>query len=542
MVKVQAFVANMSEEITEMERKLAKLTEENAKLTEEKAQAEAKIAKEKGRADSATAQLRALKLSASNLTASQTAKPAFRTCHDYNHAARPIPVRDDESQLTLTMVPDLACVDFSMPPLSHNLARLSTVKSTWQWQPTDPDDSVDATQDILRESRRARSLAVEGAGLVPPWIEVRTLGQAVTIFLKSQDDIDQNRSIPLASYPTLPGAKINWECTPELGTTVRNRYLPAYNGEMKSAMSSGEHFRLRMFDELITYVMQGMLASYFRGLPRGCHRYFRAPPYGFGLAAFPHVGYIVLIEWVGKLLVSVVSQPFFVGSPEHAEAIKRLPERDFAAEIVDVRLADVEVGVWPEVGKPAVVWRIQAPSDGTAEPFFKIICGDGFDAATFRCLFAVYSAYNRALADAAEAGDEVPQALVKAELLFGAGEVCIQMEWVPGRPAQINDLLDGGVAVEPVARAIVWLARHGLIYIDLREPNVLLVEDAGATTRVVLIDYDECLVVDPPPATSADLCSLLEENALFAQVYSPGYRPAVINAIVAAWLPAAPVT
>ena len=34
----------------------------------------------------------------------------------------------------------------------------------------------------------------------------------------------------------------------------------------------------------------------------------------------------------------------------------------------------------------------------------------------------------------------------------------------------------------------------------------------------------------------------LAENAQFAQADSPGYRPAVINAIVAAWLPAAPVT
>jgi hypothetical protein len=82
-----------------------------------------------------------------------------------------------------------------------------------------------------------------------------------------------------------------------------------------------------MFDELLTYCMLGMLGSCFRDVPEGVHRFFRTPPYAFGLAAFPHVGYIIAVEWDGKLLASVVSEPFFLGSNSHEAAVAALPDR-----------------------------------------------------------------------------------------------------------------------------------------------------------------------------------------------------------------------
>ena len=66
------------------------------------------------------------------------------------------------------------------------------------------------------------------------------------------------------------------------------------------------------------------------------------------------------------------------------------------------------------------------------------------------------------------------------------------MPWVRGRDAAPAELGEGGAAVEPVARAVLWLARRGLLYTDLREPNVRVEEGAaGAPARVVLVDYDD---------------------------------------------------
>jgi ABC-2 type transport system permease protein len=43
-------------------------------------------------------------------------------------------------------------------------------------------------------------------------------------------------------------------------------------------------------------------------------RYFTSPPLGFAIVGFPHVAYIVALEWIGKLLVSPLSHwAWFVG-------------------------------------------------------------------------------------------------------------------------------------------------------------------------------------------------------------------------------------
>ena len=111
------------------------------------------------------------------------------------------------------------------------------------------------------------------------------------------------------------------------------------------------------------------------------------------------------------------------------------------------------------------------------------------------------------------------------------------------RDALPVDLDEGGCAVEPVARAIAWLARHGLLYTDLREPNVRILDAASAgaggagAVRVTLVDYDDCGLVDVPPATVDDLLKLLSDHGagFVGAVGSPRARPAVVAALRAAW-------
>jgi hypothetical protein len=342
-----------------------------------------------------------------------------------------------------------------------------------------------------------------------------------------------------APFPTIPGATVSWGSWPELLTAVRARYHPAFNGEVKSAMSGGESVaHLALFDELEMYLLLGMLGSYFRGVPAGSHRFFRAPPRAYGLVAVAHVGYLVAAEWVGKALLSVVSQPFFVASPEHATAVARLPDADASSGLVHVRVDGVGVDVWPpeEGARVRVLWRTEPPSRDAAPDdafFWKILRGDGFEARYLRSVFAVYAALAAARAAAAADGSDPPPAsLVDAELLFGAGELCVRMPWVHGRDATVDELGPGGAAVAPVAAALAWLARHGLLYVDLREPNVRV-----DGSRVSLIDYDDMVALERAPASADELLHQLREHgALFAApLGEPGARPAVVAALLEEW-------
>jgi hypothetical protein len=244
---------------------------------------------------------------------------------------------------------------------------------------------------------------------------------------------------------------------------------------------------------------------------------------------------MVAVEWAGKLHMSVVSEPFFIGSPAHAAAIAALPDFDLSESFVDIAVDGMDVAAWPdETGegarRPSVIWRVEPPKplaiDADAK-FFKILRGDAFDDPYFSRLAAMYAALNAAVST----GAARPAAIVPAELHFGAGEVCVLMPWVYGRDAVLGDLGEGGVAVAPVADAIVWLARHGLLYVDLREPNVRV--DDGCIT---LVDYDDMAVVTPPTSVAGLRDLLGQHDAAWAgRADVPGARPAVVAALAAAW-------
>ena len=442
----------------------------------------------------------------------------------------------------------LGSFDFAATPLSEGLRKLAKADSLALWHGLTANEVVDEEQGYPRATAS-----------VPGWVEARTRGvsgkgseAASALFLRALP-----KPLPKPEWPAVPGATMPWSCQPELLTAPRECFHPAFTGEVKSAHSSGDtKARAHLFDEIFTYAMLGMLGSYFRSVPRGSHRYFRAPPHAFVLAAFPHVGYLVAVEWAGKLHASVVSQPFFVGSAEHAAAVASLPDSDFSAGFVDIDVDGVGVAAWPDDvpgssssssgggggggRRTAVIWRIEAPAADSADArFFKILRGAAFGAAYFRRLADVYAALAKVLA---AAGAARPAAVIPAELLFGAGEVCVRMPWVRGRDAAPGDLGAGGVAVAPVAEAIVWLARRGLLYVDLREPNVRVGGGDGGggdgAARVALVDYDDMVLLKKAPETLDELLEALgdaSDAAWAGREDAPGARPAVVAALAAAW-------
>lgn len=396
----------------------------------------------------------------------------------------------------------------------------------------------------------------------PEWVKA-TSRSRTSIGTKSAKTLFCGNATP----PVLPNFQaLPWSCMPELLTSSRI-FHPGFNGEVKSAISRGEQTP-KMFDELLTYVFLGTAASLFGNVPAGHRRFFSYPPVGFGLAAFPHVGYLVAVEWIGKLFVSVVSRPFFLGSPEHEAAIAALPDRDYSGDVVDLRLGDVRVQSWSALAgtastlaaPPSVLWSDESSrGPGGDEIFFKIVLCSAFGPAYFERMFEAYGSLAEAFNEDKES-DPLPASLVPARLLFGAGEVCVTMPWVGGRDAVEADLAEGGCAVLPVAEAIAWLARRGLVYVDLRPPNVRIEEKeeeeaagagagsaAAATSqasrrRVVLIDYDDLKVAATtqgsgsgskrrPCSFSALMAELTDADAPWAKRTEPGGLPAVLDAV-----------
>ena len=333
---------------------------------------------------------------------------------------------------------------------------------------------------------------------------------------------------PAASV-VMPGVRLPWDCQPELFTPAVPG-LPPFNGELKSVEEP--------FSAVVMYILFGLARAFFSDSGVHARRFYARPPVGYGIVAYPHCGYLVGVEWIGKLFVHVLSQPFFLGSDEHAAAVAALQPFDYA-EYVDVGGGDAPEDEWaqhPQVGPPVVVWSTRPQQPGGF--FRKIVQATAFDTLgdrhrgyMLRALHATYAAYARAI-DSAPPQQQPPPALLRARLLHGAFAVMVEMPFVAGRHATMEELLQPGLVQNAVLCAIAWLARHGLLYIDLRPPNVL-VDDASA--RCWLVDYDgarrqrprrrarcarapraaccvraaDVAVLDAAPSTGRDLYALL---------------------------------
>jgi hypothetical protein len=486
---------------------------------------------------------------------------------------------------------NLACASFDWQ-LTANRVQLYLVAMPGQPEPLQSDiDTALATQGPLAVGAALASAGVtSGAWLVavptaaaapeskkrpriyqgisealgPPtviesWIQAVSLGPDEHSGGLSAASLYLGRGSATASRPSIPSMVLPWNCQPGLLTVPKEPFHPAFCGEVKSACSKGDtKERPGLYDELTAYSMLAMLGSYFQGVPVGCHRFFKAPPLAYALVGFAHLGYLVAVEWVGKLRVTAVSRPFFLGSPEHAAAVLSLPDSDMSADYVDLPLDAAEVRCWPEEGaSKSVVWRVSPPQQGgqlagggggggggsssAIQPaasvlnasFFKLLRGEGFSLPTFVNLHTVYSALAAACAApsaAAGGSDPFPPALVPAQLLYGPGQVCVLMPWVAGREAVAQDLEEGGCAVAPVAAAIAWLARQGLLYIDVQLPNVLVEEGSGSCSAR-LIDYDDIMPV-PPVGAAEVLCELLHQHSVFGQT---GAFPALMKALAQPW-------
>jgi hypothetical protein len=257
--------------------------------------------------------------------------------------------------------------------------------------------------------------------------------------------------------------------------------IPPYTAEVKS-ISSGTTF----YSEIFTYSLAGLVESFFpTDLPGKILRFYDHPPIGFAITGAGYLSHISVIEWVGQLRVQPWSDPFYLGSPQHQQAVTKID--DLAQQIVTeerfAKFVDVTLTTgngWSQNGN--VMWAV------IDDTFWKIIIA-AKDAKGEKCrdLFKVYRKYHQICLDNEK---EKPAELVIAKLLFGQFALAVQMDAV-GDSDLDGEVLDSDAGVQSkVAGAIVFLARHGLLYTDLRCWNVRV---SGAD--VWLVDYDDMVEV-----------------------------------------------
>ena len=500
---------------------MAALHRQLAKLTIEKARADAELAKEKARADAAEKAVLAEKARSGAAIAVDRAFPKPRPFDNFLKAeasARVLQVDSPTAEGGGVLWKELAVFTMDATPQELSLAALDQTRSLGALIHSRLDPA-----ELLHE----RNVYPLMTSFLPTWILTQHRQAHVSRGGISAKSLFIGKGTP----PDLPRIVLPWDCKPEILTSAA-AFHPAFNAEAKSVASAGDAKTSRLYDQLVTYVTLGIVGSMFVAVPEGHRRFFTRPPVGYGLAALAHVGYVVAVEWVGRLFVSVVSQPFFLGSPEHDAAIAALPDCNYQdSSYEDMNFADIPVlTLSRDDDTLRVTWRSEGAE---GDEFFKVIGWNSYDAWHFKRMLQVYTALSAAW-DACPS-DSLPTSLLRARMLFGAGQVCVKMPWVGGRNAEAADLDFGGCAVEPVARAIVWLAQRGLLYIDLRPPNVRI----AAHDRVFLVDYDD-MALCKPPTCAEELITALQHDPAQATIgwaCAGGGRAlhAVLDAIRRCW-------
>ena len=124
-------------------------------------------------------------------------------------------------------------------------------------------------------------------------------------------------------------------------------------------------------------------------------------------------------------------------------------------------------------------------------------------------------------------------ALVATRLRFGAFALLVEMPFVGERAATEHELREPGAVPNAVAAAVGWLARRGLLYVDLRPLNVRCSREGG----VHLVDYDDMLLMDAPARSADAALAALRGDTNGADALQ--LFPALADAIRAQWVPSA---
>lgn len=330
----------------------------------------------------------------------------------------------------------------------------------------------------------------------PPWVEATRRPRGT----------DQT-AVDVFGDPIIPGGPFRltlpWGCKPELFTRTAAGTVP-FNGELKTAGNR------RTFDGVAGYVLLGMAHSLFNA-PADTWRFYARPPVGYGIVGYLFAAHYVTIEMVGQLFVAPLSKPFILKSRDHQVAAEALPPIDFGAPI-DYKRSSLALAAEERTSSPVVWTAAPAAEDGMFLKFLSV--STPHVVGRFDSIYKLYRRYSQLPV-------ERPAALLPAQMLFGFLCVAIRMPFKQGRHPSLTELWGDPSVLNPVAEAIAWLLRQGILYTDVRPPNVIVVEGAAAAAappapEVYLIDYDDAVLLPESslaaPLTQASVRAILREQ------------------------------
>lgn len=353
-------------------------------------------------------------------------------------------------------------------------------------------------------------------------------------------------ALPSGCFPELHmRARLGPEHALPAGAPPTMTRRPGFNGELKTA---GNRHGI---EQGVLYTTMDMVRVFFPATAAGpCPpQYFSLPPVGYAVIGYPHTAYLLALEWIGKLIVSPVSQPFFVGSAEHRAAVLGLACPVYSEPVVLPDGLMWHAGSCAAMDAQSVLWST------TGGVFRKRVRAGAHSAETFGEMHRVYTALSPLLDDGALPTAPLPR---NVRMLYGAHEVLIEMELIAGEPCCDDEVTSAGPILDCIARAIVWLARKCIVYVDLRGSNVIRhasvispvvasgTETAGpagdyatamAPSCATLVDFDDAVLTPLPVASIAEYEAVLETRATQLGTFASRYRsfPGVRAALTVAF-------
>lgn len=358
-----------------------------------------------------------------------------------------------------------------------------------------------------------------------------------------------NAPLHVGCHSVLPG-----ECRPQLKVIHHREAAAVYN-------AVGEPVNEEGLRDLCNNAIFAIGHHYF-GVPfevqeteveytREHKTFYTHPPIAFALFAQGFVAYYYAVEFIGIAMMSPFTKPFFLGSEAHQDALNVVNEaeeqlrRTFSdsgekiqvyAPLSECSMCDSLRGItWTKAPVNNKFYKFLAGDLYTPESFidpdsyestvndsavkeYARLMGEtdmwkyGYSrtAITFAHIYKVYQRYSAQYMQASLhplKSERPPPELVPARLLFGMMEVAVEMDWVDGTAGREDaDSVSLRNALYAVAPAVTWLAKHGLLYIDISQRNILRLRDGSYR----LIDYDDCVLLNEPfPATNADVAKVI---------------------------------
>ena len=214
-------------------------------------------------------------------------------------------------------------------------------------------------------------------------------------------------------------------------------------------------------EELFQYTTIAMSHSYFSSVDYpNDHVFYKSPPMGCSTLGVGPMGMLFAVEWIGVIFYSIISEPFYAGSPNHRAALQMVDAMESPRDISDPFLIPRhEPFKTNRHEKRGVAWRefkgffikiIEAPFllvkqntnrlafNKEDHKYLEIVgeqaCGHAnwtINSVFFYHLYKVMDVWRRVWDSECVGDDEMHRSVfVPVQLLFGEFSVCLKSPYV----------------------------------------------------------------------------------------------------------------